>query len=55
MYVERNSVYNVIEKLAGHGIHCLPCYDTSDIIELLNPIATMELPGFVLSACQNEV
>ena len=29
--VERSSVCNVIENLAGHGIHCLPCSYTSDV------------------------
>ena len=33
--VERISVCNVIEKLLGHGIHCLPCSYTNDIINML--------------------
>ena len=33
--VERNSVCNVIEKLMEHGIHCLPCSYTNDVIDLL--------------------
>ena len=32
--VERISVCNVIEKLMEHGIHCLPCFYTRDIISL---------------------
>ena len=32
--VERISVCNVIENLAKHGRHCLPCSYTNDIIEL---------------------
>ena len=30
--VERISVCNVIENLAEHGIHCLPCSYTNDVI-----------------------
>ena len=33
--VDRNSVCNVTEKLMEHGIHCLPCSYTNDIIDLL--------------------
>ena len=33
--IERISVCNVIEKLAEHGIHYLPCSDTTDVIDLL--------------------
>ena len=33
--VERISVCIVIEKLMEHGIHCLPCSYTNDIIDLL--------------------
>ena len=33
--VERISVCNVIEKLIEHGIHCLPCSYTNDVIYLL--------------------
>ena len=33
--VERISVYNVIEKLIEHGILCLPCSYTNDVIDLL--------------------
>ena len=31
--VERNC--NVIEKLMEHGIHCMPCFFTTDAINLL--------------------
>ena len=30
--VRRNSVCNVIENLAEHGIHCLPCSYLSNVI-----------------------
>ena len=33
--VENISVCNVIEKLMEHGIHCLPCSGTNDVIDLL--------------------
>ena len=33
--VERISVYNAIEKLLEHIIHCLPCSYTNDVIILL--------------------
>ena len=33
--VERIPVRYVIENLAEHGIHCLPCFYTSDIINML--------------------
>ena len=33
--VERILVCNVIEKLVEHGIHCLLCSNTSDVIDLL--------------------
>ena len=33
--VERISVCNVIEKWMEHGIHCLPCSYTNDIIDML--------------------
>ena len=33
--VERISVCNVIEKLMEHGIYCLLCCYTNDIIDLL--------------------
>ena len=29
-----NSVCNVIEKLVEHGIHCLTCSYTNDVIDL---------------------
>ena len=32
--VGRNSVCDVIDKSAEHGIHCLLCSGTSSIIEL---------------------
>ena len=32
--VEKNSVCIVIENLAGHGIHCLPCSYTNDVINM---------------------
>ena len=32
--VERISVRNAIENLAEHGIHCLPCFYTNDIINV---------------------
>ena len=32
--VERISICNV-EKMAKHGIHCLPCSYTNDVINLL--------------------
>ena len=33
--VERISVCNVTEKLREHGIHCLPCLYTNDVIDVL--------------------
>ena len=33
--VERISMCDVIEKLMEHGIHCLPCSYTNDVIYLL--------------------
>ena len=33
--VERVSVCDVVEKLMQHGIHCLPCSYTNDLIYLL--------------------
>ena len=33
--VGRISVCNVIENLAEHGIHCLPCSYTNDIMNML--------------------
>ena len=33
--VERISVCNVIEKLMKHGVHCLPCPYTNDVINML--------------------
>ena len=33
--VERISVCNVIENLAKHDIHCLPCSYTNDVIAML--------------------
>ena len=33
--VERISDCYVIEKFAEHGMHCVPCSNTSDGIELL--------------------
>ena len=33
--VERISLCNVIENLAEHGIHCLLCSYTNDIIDML--------------------
>ena len=32
--VERISVCKVTEILAEHGIHCLPCVQTNDVIYL---------------------
>ena len=32
---ERISVYDVTEKLMEHGVHCLPCSYTNDVIDLL--------------------
>ena len=32
--VEIISICNVIENLAKHGIHCLPCSYTNDVIDL---------------------
>ena len=32
---ERISVCYVIEKLMEHGIHCLPCSYTNDVMDLL--------------------
>ena len=32
---ERISVCNVIENLVEHGIHCLPCSYTNDVINIL--------------------
>ena len=32
VFVERVSVRNVIENLAEHGIHCLPCSSTYNIM-----------------------
>ena len=31
----KNSVCNFIKKLTEHGIHCLPCCHTNDVIGLL--------------------
>ena len=33
--VVRISVCNFIEKLMEYGIHCLPCSNTNDVIDLL--------------------
>ena len=33
--VERNSVCHEIEHLMEHGIHCLTCAYTNDVIDLL--------------------
>ena len=33
--VERVSVSYVIEKLMEHGIHCLPCSYTNEVIDIL--------------------
>ena len=33
--VERISVCNAIEKLKENGIHCLSCFYTNDVIDLL--------------------
>ena len=33
--VERISVCNVVDKLAGHGKHCLPFSYTNDVINML--------------------
>ena len=33
--VERISVCNVIKNLAEHGIRCLPCSDTTNVIAML--------------------
>ena len=33
--VERISVCNFIENLEEHGIHCLPCSYTNDVINIL--------------------
>ena len=36
VFVEKKkSVCKALEKLVAHGIHCLPCYYTNDIIYLL--------------------
>ena len=34
--VEILSVCNVIEKLKEHGIHCLPCFYTNDVLDLIS-------------------
>ena len=31
---KKKAVSNVIEKLLEHGIHCLPCSYTNDVINL---------------------
>ena len=33
--IERISVYDVIENLLQHGIHCLPCSYTNEVIDML--------------------
>ena len=33
--VERISVCSVLENLAERGVHCLPCFCTNDVIDLL--------------------
>ena len=33
--VERISVCNVIENLVEHGIHCVPCFYTINVMDLL--------------------
>ena len=33
--LEEFSVYNVIEEMAEHGPHSVPCFDTNEIIDLL--------------------
>ena len=33
--IERISVCNIIENLAEHGIHCLPCSYTNEITYML--------------------
>lgn len=35
VYIEGIFICNVIEKIAEHGIHCFPCSDTKDVIDLL--------------------
>ena len=32
--LKRKTVSNVIEKMVAHGIHCLPCSFTNDVIDL---------------------
>ena len=34
--IETISVGSVIEKLAEHGIHCLPCSSTTEVIHFYN-------------------
>ena len=34
--VERISVCNAIKNLAEHGIHCLQCFYTNDLITMLS-------------------
>ena len=33
--VERISFCDIIKNFAEHDIHCLPCFDTNDVIDLL--------------------
>ena len=32
---ERISVFDIEEQIGEHGIHCLPCFKTKDIMHLL--------------------
>ena len=48
--IERISVCNVIEKLAEHGIHYLPCSDTTDVIDLLPKQLKVHMDGQVTSS-----
>ena len=34
VYVKKKTVSSVTEKLVEHGIHCLPCSYTNDVIDL---------------------
>ena len=53
MSVERILVCNVIEKLAGHTIHCLPCIYTNDVIYLFPQPLRIHINILVISSSYN--
>ena len=41
--IERVSACNANENLMEHGLHCLPCYETNDVIYLLPKQVTVQI------------